>query len=198
MKNVPEVTLVDVMEWGLHVQPDLLRETLSRRIRTIQHQVDAIMLGYGRCQVLDRLPDDFAVPVVYPKGEDCIGVLLGQKRYEQELRKIPGTWFFTPGWAELGMEFIFKELQVQRLADKGHAPLEIAHRMLTNFSRALFIDMGQNECKGLKQKAQSIADEFGWQFEETNGTLNQLRETLQRAIVMAHHSFEKRVDNLLR
>ena len=193
--NVPEVTLVDVMDWGLHIQPDLLLETLSRRIRSIQHNVDAVMLGYGRCQALDRLPDNFAVPVLAPDGEDCIGVLLGQERYEQELNQNAGTWFLTPGWTELGMEFIFKEFQVQRLAEKGHDPLEIAHRMLKDFSRALLIDMQLNENKEIKQAALSIAAEFGWPLEETNGSLNQLRQTLQRVIGMAHQSLEKRADS---
>jgi hypothetical protein len=198
VNNVPEVTHVDVAEWGLHLQPDLLLETLSRRIRNVQHHVDAIMLGYGRCQALDRLPDDFVVPVVYPEGEDCIGVLLGQERYDQELKQTPGTWFLTPGWTELGMEFIFKELQVQRLAEKGHDPIEIAHRMLTDFSRALFINMKLNGCEGLKQAALSITAEFGWRLEEVNGSLYQLRKTLQHAIIMAHKSLEERSDKNLK
>ncbi|MGD2015974.1 MAG: DUF1638 domain-containing protein, partial [Desulfobacterales bacterium] len=86
IRDVPEVNHLEVMEWGLHTQPDLLKETLCRRIEVLQNKVEAIVLGYGRCQALDKIPRTYKVPVYYPQAEDCIGVLLGQKRYEQELK----------------------------------------------------------------------------------------------------------------
>jgi Protein of unknown function (DUF1638) len=182
VRNVPQVTSFDVMEWGLHIKPEVLLEALCRQIRKIEHKVDAVMLGYGRCQALDRLPADFNVPVFYAEGEDCIGVLLGQDRYAQELNRVAGTWFLTPGWTELGMEFIFEELQVQRVAEKGHDPLAVAHRMLKNYSRALLIDMQLNEGAELEKKALDIAAEFGWRLERTTGSLARLENALQRAI----------------
>jgi hypothetical protein len=143
IQDVPEVASLEVMEWGLHTRPELLLETLVERIRSLQNLVDVIILGYGRCLALDRLPDDFKVPVFYPEGDDCIGVLLGQERYAQALQEEAGTWFLTPGWTEMGIEFIFHELQVNRLAEKGIDPLEVARRMLKDYTRALFIDMNQ-------------------------------------------------------
>ncbi len=180
--HVPEVTHIHVMEWGLHIRPDVLLETLCREIRQMENRVDAIMLGYGRCQALDRLPDDFAVPVFYPEGEDCIGVLLGQERYDRELMQTAGTWFLTPGWTELGMEFIFDELQVHRMAKKGYDPLALAHRMLKDFSRALFIDMGFKRNDALMRKALSISAEFGWKLEKVEGSLIRLKQTLHQAV----------------
>ncbi len=181
-RHAPEVTHIDVMEWGLHINPDVLLETLSRQIRMIENRVDAVMLGYGRCQALDRLPDDFSVPVFYPEGEDCIGVLLGQDRYERELLQTAGTWFLTPGWTELGMEFIFEELQVQRVAKKGHDPLELAHRILKDFSQALLIDMQLKGSDAIKREALAIATEFDWKLDEVEGSLIRLKRTLSKAI----------------
>ena len=114
IRGVPEVTHLEVMEWGLHIQPNRLLENVNQRIRSLEGHVDAVMLGYGRCQALDKLPSDFTVPVLRPEGEDCIGVLLGQHRYEEELKREAGTWFLTPGWTELGMEFIFQQLQLEK------------------------------------------------------------------------------------
>ncbi|MCG6879447.1 MAG: DUF1638 domain-containing protein [Deltaproteobacteria bacterium] len=182
VRHAPEVTHVEVMEWGLHIHPDVLLETLCRQIHMIENQVDAVMLGYGRCQALDRLPSDFAVPVFYPEGEDCIGVLLGQDQYERELNQTAGTWFLTPGWTELGMEFIFEELQVHRVAKKGLDPLEVAHRMLKDFSRALFIDMKLMGSEAIKREAGTIAAEFGWKLDKTEGSLIRLKQTLSKAI----------------
>lgn len=182
IRHAPEVTHVHVMEWGLHIRPDVLLETLSRQIRMIENRVDAIMLGYGRCQALDRLPNNFAVPVFYPQGEDCIGVLLGQDQYERELKQTAGTWFLTPGWTDLGMEFIFEELQVHRVGKKGLDPLEVAHRMLKDFSRALLIDMNLKGSDAIKRKAHAIATEFGWKLDKTEGSLIRLKHTLSKAI----------------
>ena len=182
IQDVPEVASLEVMEWGLHTRPELLLETLVERIRSLQNHVDVIMLGYGRCMALDRLPDDFKVPVFYPEGDDCIGVLLGQERYAQALQEEAGTWFLTPGWTEMGMEFIFHELQVNRLAEKGIDPLKVAHRMLKDYTRALFIDMNLGDQERLLTKAQEIAQEFHLRLERTEGSLAGLKATLSRAL----------------
>jgi len=182
IRDVPAVTNLEVMEWGLHTRPDLLLETLTERIRSLQDHVDAIMLGYGRCLALDRLPDDFQVPVFYPEGDDCIGVLLSQERYAQALQEEAGTWFLTPGWTEMGMEFIFHELQVNRLAEKGIDPLRVAHRMLKDYTRALFIDMNLGDQEGLLKKAQEISEEFHLRLEKTEGSLAGLKATLSQAL----------------
>lgn len=182
IRDVPAVTNLEVMEWGLHTRPELLLETLTERIRSLQDHVDAIMLGYGRCQALDRLPDDFQVPVFYPEGDDCIGVLLSQERYAQALQEEAGTWFLTPGWTEMGMEFIFHELQVNRLAEKGLDPLQVAHRMLKDYTRALFIDMNLGDQERLLKKAQEISQEFHLRLERTEGSLAGLKATLSQAL----------------
>jgi hypothetical protein len=140
------------------------------------------MLGYGRCQALHKLPDDFQVPVFFPEGDDCIGVLLSQARYAQALQEEGGTWFLTPGWTEMGMEFVFHELQLTRLAERGLDPLRLAHRMLKDYTRALFIDMQLGHEASLLQKAQEIAGEFHLRLERTQGSLDALQATFQRAL----------------
>jgi len=186
IRDVPAVTNLEVMEWGLHTRPELLLETLTERIRSLQDHVDAIMLGYGRCLALDRLPDDFQVPVFYPEGDDCIGVLLSQERYAQALQEEAGTWFLTPGWTEMGMECIFHELQVNRLAEKGIDPLQVAHRMLKDYTRALFIDMNLGDQERLLKKAQEISEEFHLRLERTEGSLAGLKATLSQALQALH------------
>jgi hypothetical protein len=182
VRDVPEACHLEVMDWGLHTQPDLLKEALCRRIEVLQNEVEAIVLGYGRCQALDKIPRTYKVPVYYPQAEDCIGVLLGQKRYEQELMNEAGTWFLTPGWTEMGMEFVFHELQLNHLAQKNIDPLKVAHRMLKDYTRALFIDTQVGDPEHLFEKAQMIANEFDLRLETTNGSLVQLEDTLKQAL----------------
>jgi hypothetical protein len=182
VKDIPEVTHFEVMEWGLHVQPDRLLAAVSGQIRKMENEVEVVMLGYGRCQAMNRLPVDFKVPIFRPEAEDCLGVLLGQERYNEELRKEAGTWFFSRGWTEMGMDFIFHELQINRLAEKGLDPLKIAHRMLKDFTRGLYIETGLEDDLRLWPKAIEISREFNLRLERTTGGLGLLEQTLKKAL----------------
>jgi hypothetical protein len=53
IRGVPEVTHIEVMEWGLHIQPARLLDKVHQSLRLLEGHVDAVMLGYGRCQALD-------------------------------------------------------------------------------------------------------------------------------------------------
>ncbi|MCF8128701.1 MAG: DUF1638 domain-containing protein [Deltaproteobacteria bacterium] len=183
----PEVSHFEVMEWGLHIEPDLLLKTLIDRIRVLQEKVAAVVLGYGRCQILDKLPVNFKVPVFRPRADDCIGVLLGQERYQEALLEEGGTWFFTPGWTELGMEFIFHELQISRLGEKGLNPMQLARRMLKDFTRGLFVEVEPVNREALEKKAQAISETFGFRFEKEPGTLSLLHHTLKQAVESTGH-----------
>lgn len=191
VRDNPEVTHFEVMEWGLHVQPDRLLAVVSEQIRKMEDQVEAVVLGYGRCQAMDRLPSDFRVPIFRPEAEDCLGVLLGQERYDREIRKEAGTWFFSRGWTEMGMDFIFHELQVNRMAEKGLDPLKIAHRMLKDFTRGLYIETGLEEDQRLWPKALDISREFHWRLERTTGSLHLLKQTIEKALKEQNRYFQK-------
>ena len=182
IRDFPEVSHFEVMDWGLHIEPDLLLETVTAQIVALQEKVDAIVLGYGRCQILDKLPEHFKVPVFRPQADDCIGVLLGQDQYEKALLEEGGTWFFTPGWTELGMDFIFHELQVSRLGEKGLDPMQLARRMLKDFTRGLFVEVNSGDREALEKKAQEISKTFNLRFEKKPGTLSVLRHTLNQAV----------------
>jgi hypothetical protein len=184
VKRLPGAYHLEVLEWGLHVHPPRLLNQLLERIRAIENRVGAVVLAFGRCQTLDRLPDDFKVPVLYPPGEDCIGVLLGQERYLEELYREAGTWFLSPGWAELGMEFIFREVQASSLAQRGIDPLQVARRMLNGYKRALLIHTGVGDYQRLRERAQKIAEIFNWRVDTIDGSLARIEDTLQRAVAL--------------
>ena len=171
------------MPWGLHIEPDRLLEEVRKEIVEMQEKVDVIVLGYGRCQAMDRLGENFNVPVLRPQAEDCIGVLLGQDRYDEELRQIPGTWFLSPGWTLMGTEFVFHELQINRIGRKDIEPLQLARRMLDGFTRALYIEMDLGMDKGeLEEKAGRIANDLGLCLQKTTGSLNLLEKTILMAL----------------
>lgn len=182
LRRFPDEFTIEILEWGLHVNPPKLLNQLVERIRAIEDQVSAVVLAFGRCQILDKLPEDFNIPVLYPPGEDCIGVLLGQDRYVEELYREAGTWFLTPGWAELGMSFIFNEIQCSGLAKRGIDPMVVARRMLEGYKRLLLIETGVGDTVLQREQAQKIADLFGWRVDATRGTMTALETVLQKAL----------------
>jgi hypothetical protein len=184
-RSTPQVSHLEVMEWGLHIEPNRLVEAVADRICAMQDRVEAVMLGYGRCQALDRLPATFRVPVLRPEGEDCIGVLMGQDRYNDALLKEAGTWFFTPGWAEMGMDFVFRELGLTRYAEKGFDPFTMARRMLRDFTRGLFVEVEGIDQASLITRAREISDAFDLRFEKTHGSLDRLRQALRQTLCAA-------------
>ncbi len=80
------------------------------------------------------------------------------------------------------MEFVFHELQVQHMAEKGIEALRLARRMLDGFTRALLIDSGLGDRSALVHQAERIAAEFNWRLEKTKGSLESLRRTIGLAI----------------
>ena len=184
-RKYPQIAEVRIMPWGLHVEPDRMVVEITAAVREMAGRVEAVVLAYGRCQSMDRLPDDFGVPVFRPPGEDCIGVLMGQDRYHEELMKNAGTWFLTPGWTHLGMEFVFRELQTHRIAKKGINPMEAAKRMLRDFNRALLIQSEADDRGRLREEALEIARTFDWKLEETEGSLSALETAVRQAIEAA-------------
>jgi hypothetical protein len=175
---------LEVLEWGLHVHPPALLQQLTERIRAIEDRVTAVVLAFGRCRALDQLPVDFKVPVLYPPGEDCIGVLLGQEGYLEELYREAGTWFLSPGWAELGMEFIFHEIQASGMAQKGIDPMRVARRMLEGYKRVLLIDTGVGDRRKQRERAQEIADFFNWRIDTVDGSLDRIEAVLRKALAL--------------
>ena len=182
-RGISEIGYLEPMPWGLHIDPDKLLNEVRKKIERLQDLVDVIVLGYGRCQAMDRLGSDFKVPVLRPEAEDCIGILLGQTRYEAELQREPGTWFLSPGWTRMGIDFVFHELQINHMGPKGIDPLKLARRMLDGFTRALYIDMGlDRDGKDLPDRACRIAGDLGLRLEKTNGSYAVLKDVIEQAL----------------
>ena len=44
-------------------------KTVTEHILDLQDNFKVIMLGYGRCQAMDRLPSNFKIPLFYPQAD---------------------------------------------------------------------------------------------------------------------------------
>lgn len=177
----PEVIYLDA---ALHVKPQAMREALIEQVRQMAagvDGVDAVFLGYGFCQSLQGIGDDCPVPVILPQVDDCISLLLGPERYAAEVKKETGTWFMTPGWAEVGAEMVIKELHLDRATKYGKDPMEMARRLFTHYRRGLFIDTGVGEHQASLAAAGKFCNDFSLTLEETTAEPYLLEEWLRKA-----------------
>jgi hypothetical protein len=181
LKSMPEVTESIFLEIALHCFPQKMKEAIKEQIISIKDKVDVIFLGYGYCQSLKGIEDEFDIPIVMPQLDDCIQILMTPQKYASEIRKEVGTWFMTPGWAEAGPELVIKELRADRVAKYGKDPLEIAKRLFVHYKRGLFIDTGSGDNENFVIRANEFCKVFNLRLEQTEGTTSILEQYLQKA-----------------
>ena len=174
----PEIIFLDA---ALHVRPQNMREKLVKEINRMGGRMDAVFLGYGTCQALEGIEADCDIPVILPKVDDCISLLLGSERYAEEIKKETGTWFMTPGWAEVGAEMVISELHLERVVKYGKDPMEMARRLFTHYRRGLLIDTGVGDEKEVMANALQVCKDFNLSLEKTDSDCALLRKWVQKA-----------------
>ncbi len=165
----PDVTY-EVLDFGLHVNPDALRSTLQKAIDTASQTANRVILGYGLCSqaVVGLRANDCTL--VVPNVDDCIGIFLGSDRaYREQARSAPGTYYLTKGWIEAG-DSPFHEYDglVQRYGEQKARSL--MSRILKNYTRLALINTGQYELERYRDYCQRTAERFGLRYEEIPGS----------------------------
>lgn len=181
LESVPELAEVVYLDAALHVHPQKMLERLREEIRAMGPKVDAVFLGYGYCQSLRGIDEEFEFPVILPQVDDCISLLLTPERYAEEVRREVGTWFMTPGWAEIGAQMVIKELKLDRAARYGKDPMEMARRLFTHYRRGLFIDTGVEPKEVFLEKARAFCKDFNLTLEITSADTSLVSAWLQKA-----------------
>ncbi len=179
----PDITEVVYLEAALHIYPEKMRDALVEQIDALEGKVDAVFLGYGYCQSLKDIDKLVKVPTVLPPYDDCIMFMLTPERYSKEIEHEVGTWFMSPGWAEVGAHMVIKELKLDRAAKYGRDPMEMAKRLFTHYKRGLFFNTGMpaDELEPYREKAKRFCSDFSLEFEETEVVDSPiLREELDR------------------
>ena len=166
------------LDFGLHVNPQKLKEALQRKIDESSQQADVLLLGYGLCSMAVVGLRATTATLVIPRTDDCIAIFLGScNAYKEQAKKEPGTYYLTKGWIEAG-DTPFE--QHQKLIDKyGHEKAEyVTSLMLKNYKRLAFINTGQYEIERYRAYSRSTAEKFGLRFEELEGSPNLVRKMI--------------------
>jgi hypothetical protein len=167
---LPQGVSSEVLDFGLHLNPDELRETLQRSIDAAGEEADVIILGYGLCSMAVVGLTASNCTLVIPRVDDCIAIFLGSsKAYKEQHKKEPGTYYLTKGWIEVcdtplqDYDQLIKQYGQQK-ADK------IIDMMFKNYTRLAFIDTGQIDQDRYREEARQNAEKLSLKYEEIPGS----------------------------
>jgi hypothetical protein len=175
---LPAEMQVEVLDFGLHLHPGNLRETLQQTIDTAGETADTILLGYGLCSMAVVGLTANNCTLVVPRVDDCIAIFLGSRdAYTEQASKEPGTYYLTKGWIEVS-DTPFSEFK--RMAEKyGETRARrMVKLMLKNYTRLAYIDTGQQDQERYLDYARRTAEEFDLRLEEIDGSDALVRKLL--------------------
>ena len=176
-KNVVDVVL---MPQGLHDEPDKLREEVQKALNNTHdiqgHPYDASLLGYGLCSN-GIVGLSAKIPIVVPRGHDCVTILLGSKdKYQEYFDSHRGVYWYSSGWIESGKqpgkeryETTLKEYQEKYGDDNAQYLMEMEQSWIKQYNWATYIDWGftnSNECKDYTKRC---AEYLKWNYDELKG-----------------------------
>jgi hypothetical protein len=171
---------VVVMRQGLHNEPEKLRREVQKALditSDIQDKpYDASLLGYGLCSN-GIVGLTARIPIVVPRGHDCITLLLGSKdKYKEYFDSHKGTYWFSPGWIETDnqpgkerFERTLKEYIEKFGEDNARYLMETEQGWLKEYKWATYIDWGFANSSQEKQFTKKAAEYLGWEYDEVKG-----------------------------
>lgn len=177
-KNVVDVIL---MEQGLHDEPDRLRTEVQKALENThdiqKRPYDASLLGYGLCSngIVGLSAE---IPIVVPRGHDCITLLLGSKdKYQEYFDSHRGVYWYSPGWIESGKqpgkeryEKLLEEYKEKYGDDNAQYLMEVEQNWIKEYSWATFIDWGLTDSSEYKNYTKRCAEYLHWNYEELTGS----------------------------
>jgi hypothetical protein len=170
LPHLPPAVQYEVLDFGLHVNPEALRTSLQEAIDKAARAAETIILGYGLCSqaVVGLRANDCTL--VVPKVDDCIAIFLGSgEAYRAQASSAPGTYYLTKGWIEAG-DSPFDEYEglVEQYGEERARRL--MSRMLKNYTRLALINTGQYELERYRDYCRRTAERFGLRYEEIPGS----------------------------
>jgi hypothetical protein len=160
--------------------------------RVDQSRYDAILLGYCLCNNGIAGLRARQIPLVVPRGHDCMTMFLGSKeRYLEYFQNNPGTFFLTSGWIERGED----NSELHQLSIQHASGMDMSYESLVerygednakflyaelcdqtkHYSAITFIDMGIEPDGSFRRIAQERARDKDWSFRQVPGDMRLIR-----------------------
>jgi len=168
------------MPQGLHDEPDKLRAEVQKALDNTQdiqgRPYDASLLGYGLCSN-GIVGLSAKIPIVVPRGHDCITLLLGSKdKYQEYFDSHRGVYWYSAGWIESGKqpsqeryETLLREYTAKYGEDNAQYLMEVEQSWIKEYNWATYIDWGLTDSEEYKDYTKRCAEFLKWKYAELQG-----------------------------
>ena len=177
--SLPKEITCQTLDFGLHLRPSNLKETLQEAIDASPDDVETIIIGYGLCSngaVGLKAPK--TATLVIPRVHDCIALFLGSHdAYKQRLKEEAGTFFLAKGFIEAGDTPLDDYRRTVERYGKERAD-RVMKTMFAHYTRLLFIDTAHGDLGKYRAHAQQMARQFGLRYEEVMGSKTMIRKMI--------------------
>ena len=190
-KNIVDMRF---LKKGLHdIGQKGMSQSLQEEVDRIPRgEYEAVLLGYGLCNMGIRQLFCDELPMIVPRAHDCITMLLGSKeRYQETFDQEPGTYYRSTGWIERDSPMIgadgkpisvmtqlgFNQTYAEPLAKFGEDNARYIMETMEgwggthSYNRLAYIDAGIGEFPDHERQAREEAEEKGWNFERMQGDI---------------------------
>jgi hypothetical protein len=187
---------IELCPQGFHDNAEICRTELQGRINaTDPEQFQAILLGYFLCSNSTVGVAAGGLPLVIPRGHDCITMLLGSReRYAALFEQRPGTYYFSSGWLEyperggkrvpydqrsgLAPQQSYHDLVAKYGEDNARYLAEMLGGWEQHYTHGTLIDYGFINGLPLEARVKEICAERGWEFARILGDLTLMQRWL--------------------
>ena len=177
--KLDQIVQVEILEQGLHNEPDELRKQVQAAIDRIEETTDAeaIVLGYGLCSRGIEGLTTRRCNMIVARAHDCITLLLGcRQRYADYVERHPGTYWYSPGWNRHHIppgkdryEQLLQEYCDKYGPDNGEYLMEMEQHWFKTYDRATYVDLGISDTREDVEYTKQCAEWLGWSFDRQQG-----------------------------
>lgn len=205
--SIPNCYDIRFLPQGLHSDPARLRDGLQAAVDAAGEgrspsgaagalgpsawsaaplRPEAILVGYGLCSNGLVGLEARDLPLVIPRAHDCITLFLGSKeRYKAIFDSHPGTYWYTPGWIETGLQpgpereaALRADYQARYGEEGAEALMDYEREWMSRYSHCAYVSLGGFPEGGYRDYAKACASHLGWNWLEPGGDAGLLRAFL--------------------
>lgn len=189
----PAVIDAVLLPQGLHNTPADLRARVQQEIDRLEggpQQVmaentkylppphyDAILLGYALCSNGVVGLTSARVPLVIPRGHDCVTLLLGSREaYRDYFETHRGIYWYSAGWIERTMqpgrerwEYMRAHYEETYGEENADYLMEMEQGWFKEYEWATYINWNLPTAEHDRQYTRDCAEFLGWHFDEVQG-----------------------------
>ena len=160
------------LDVGLHRTPARLTAALQQAVGEVEADpaVTAVVLGYGLCSNAVLGLRAGRCPLVMPRVDDCVALVLGSNEaFAEQARQVAGTYYLSRGWIE-SHATIFDEHEAMAERYGEEQATRLTGLLLAHYKRLALVDTGRYDLATYRAFGQERAARFGLAYEEIAGT----------------------------